>query len=73
MGLIRILIGFYIGWMALKAMRRFVDTALAKRQTADGTLDKERPPTKTLELMPCPTCGIYTTAPCTNPDCLQSQ
>jgi hypothetical protein len=66
MGFFRVLFGIWAGWLAVRVLRHFVGAQLG-RKTQDQQIHPDNK--KTLELVACPYCGVFTTTPCTNPDC----
>jgi hypothetical protein len=67
MGFLRILFGLWFSWTLVRVARGYVVQHLMKKQ--DDQQIKPQNGSATLELLACPYCGVFTTAPCTNPDC----
>jgi len=60
----------FIFWMAMR-IARYVASVVLAGKPADPKVKSGTSPASgdALELVACPYCGVYTTAPCTNPNC----
>ena len=65
MSFFKVLFGIWAGWIAARVIRQIIGAQIGKKQEDQQI----KPDGKTLELMACPYCGVFTTTPCTNPDC----
>jgi len=62
MVIVKFMLGLWASWIALRIVRGVIGAKLGQRP-ADHQI---KPDGKTLELVACPECGLYTTAPCPN-------
>lgn len=72
MGLIKLIMGFILGMAALRVVRVMLGSALPGRdnQTPLNGNRRAKGGKADLELVPCQYCGVYTSVPCTNPECM---
>lgn len=69
MAFIKLVMGFILGLTALRVLRFVVSGAMLGKNPAETLNTRQRRGNADLELVPCPRCGVFTSAPCTNPDC----
>jgi len=69
MGFLKLFFGFMFGMMALRAVRAVLGNALPPRSPGSQFNPPHPAENATVELVACPYCHVYTTPPCTNPDC----
>jgi hypothetical protein len=63
--MMQILLGIWAAWIAMRIARKVIASKIVSSQP-DTQI---KPNSATLELMACPKCGVYTSAPCTNSEC----
>ena len=63
MSFLKFIMSLWAGWIAIRIVRGVITARLSQKQ-ADQQIKPDN--NKTLELVACPQCGIYTTAPCPN-------
>lgn len=77
MGFFKFIAGLWAGWIALRIVRGVILARLGQSGFGQGAFGPgagtgaDNPATSrkaepTLELVACPQCGLYTTAPCPN-------
>lgn len=65
MSFMKFLLGLWASWVAIRIVRGVMAARVGQKQPDQQI----KPDSATLELVACPKCGVYTTAPCTNPNC----
>lgn len=68
--LIRGLFAMGIGWLLMKIVNNLLAGMQLRSEARSEQIQKPRPGRDySLEMKPCPRCGVYTTTPCSNPEC----
>ncbi len=63
--MIQVILGIWAAWIAVRIARKMIAAKNISGQQ-DSQIKRD---SATLELVACPRCGVYTSVPCTNPDC----